>query len=369
MKRFLLLLILPLFLLLNSCVEKQKPLLGNLDLLKRSYSQTTLSEFLGNHRIIRLEKDSAFQISSFPRIIKRNGLFYFPSRTECKILDLNGLLINKIIYPDPLENEDSWVNGYDLLFIENDTELWIASGFMEQKIYCISLKDGQMKRVINVEYPFYDFRVISKNKILLSLAQNHYMFGIADGQGIVHTVGLKKKNKDIMDDGFFIPYEGDYLLQYPFTTLVGYYDSQTEKLEEQLLIEDNEHTNTWQKQTELIEKYGAVKGFQAASKNYYTITHLNRSGGVELVSFTYKEKHFFAIRRGNKNFKTMEIMPNKNNYLTDDISTVKDVFLQLALSFEGRTDSDDSILLYVIDDRTAPLAQKERGITIVEIFN
>jgi len=355
-------------LLLCSCTKVEKPFLENLDLQKRSYTPTTLSSFLGNHRVITLEKDSTFNLSAFPRVIKRNGYFYIPTRNGCTILDREGVFVKRVVYPDPLENEDSWVNGYDLLILDDDTELWIASGFMEQKIYCISLNNGQLKRVIKTEYPFSDFRVVSENQIFLSLTKNHYMFGTSDNQGKVHTVGLKKKNKDLMDDELFIPYDGKYLLQYPSTTLVGYYDPKSDEIKERLLIEDNDYTNTWQKQTELIEKYGAVRGGQAAVKSYYAISHMVKSGGVELVNFTYKDKNFFAIRRGDDSFRTMEILPDKNNHLTDDISKAKDSFLQLILSFDGRTESDDSILLYVLEDRTDPMTAKARKMSIIEIL-
>ena len=367
MKQTLLFFILGIAFLFASC--KEKPLLKDVDLQKCSYTPTKLSTFLGNHKVVKLEKDSLLRISAFPRVIKKKELFYIPTKETCLIYNRDGQLVEKIDYPNPLENEDSWICGYDICTINGDLELWIASGFSEQAIYRISLKDGQKTGIIKTEYPFYDFRVVDEDKILLVLANNHYMFGVSDFKGKINTVGLKKRNKDSYDSNFFIPYDGNYFVQYLFTTLVGCYDKNTNEIKEKLLIEDNPYTNTLETLTELIEKQGVMRGTKSATDSYYVITHLAKSNNVELMSSTYKEKTFFSIRRESEKFQTMEIIPNKNNYLVNDIYPLKDDFLQLSHSFEGRTDSDNSILLYLIADRTDPLELKEREMVILDIIN
>ncbi|MDD4514245.1 hypothetical protein [Massilibacteroides sp.] len=347
---------------------KEKTILGDVDLQKNSYTPTTLSSFLGNHRVVKLKRDSALLISAFPRVIKRQNFFYIPTSEFCVVYDMDGNLVRKITYPNPLENENSWVTGYDICMINGTPELWIASGFKEQKLFRFSLEDGQGRGVIKTEYPFFDFRVIEEDKILLVLANNHYLMGVSDFNGKINTVGLKKRDKDSFDSNVFLSYDENYYVQYSHTTLVGCYDKKTNQIKEKLLIEDNPYTSTLEKLTELIKKQGARKGTQSASNSYYCITNIAKKGNVELLGFSYKEKEFLSIRRNNKKFNTMETIPNKHNYLTNDIYPQKNDFLQLSHSADGRTDSDSSILLYLLDDRSDPVNRKEREMVIIEIL-
>jgi len=356
--------------LVSGC--KEKPLLVDFDMNAPALSSlrsVKLSQFLGNYKKIALEGVESFKTTGFPRIIKREGIFYVLSSSQCSLFDSKGMFIRTVIFPPLFEMEGMRVAGYGIYYIDGKTELWIGEEYPEFKIHRISLEDGKKIDEISIDLPFSDFKRISENRIILALVQNHYSLGVCNLEGRIEKYRLKKKMKDVPDGGIFMKYGDSYLFQYMLTTLAAYYDQEANDFREILLVDDDQYVNTWQIQADLMMKYGIMRGYGLSVNNYNAITYMLNTKEMIMLSFIKKENKYLSIRRGKGKFQSVELLPNKYNNLENDISFFKDANLQLLLSFDGRTDSDESILFYLIDDRKEPFKSKKRGVSIIEVFD
>jgi len=356
--------------LIQGC--KEKPLLPDFDINSpplSSIRSVKLSEFLGNYRKIPLENVESFETRSFPTIIKRKGIFYVLSSLKCSLFNSEGRFIRTVIFPPLFEMEGARVTGYEIYFIDGKTELWIGEGYRESKIYRISLEDGKIIDEISIDLSFNDFKRISENRIILALLKNHYSLAVCNLEGKIEKYGLKKKMKDVHDGAIFIKYGDSYIFPYKLTTLAAYYDPKANDFREILLVDDKESVNTWQKQMDLMMKYGTIRGFDLSVNNYDIIHSISKIKKTTLLSFQKNEKKYLSIRRGEGLFYSVELLPDQYKNLENDISPINDTCLQLLLSFDGRTDSDDSILLYLINDLKEPFELKRRGISIIEVLD
>lgn len=352
--------------------EKETVLLEKYNLNNaKSYAYRTrakLSDFLENYRIIDLEENEFFVVSGIVTIMKKENIFYVISSYCCNLFNENGKFVKTIEFRNLLKNEDALISGFDICTVNGKEELWVGSGIHEQIIYRVSLDDGKELGTIDINIPFSNFKNISDTKIVITPIQNHFILAVYDQKSKNITYGFKKKQKDAGNGESIMPYNGKYLVSYPFTSLVGYYDNESDTFKEILLMEDDGIVNTHQKQTELIEKVGINRGTNIAYDNYGIINYLVGINETKMISFKIKEKEYLSIQRGNNPYKTIEVTPNIYSMFKIDICSFEDSYRQLINHFYARTYSDDSILLFFLSDRNNFFDAKKRKVSIIEVY-
>lgn len=356
----------------TGCEQKEKVLLENFNInqaIISSINQVKLTSFVGNHRVINLEDNDSFLTTGIVTIIKKENIFYVISAFRCSLFDSNGKFIKTIAFPNLLENENAWISGLDICTAGGKPELWVGSGFYEHTIYRVSLEDGERLGTININVPFSDFKRISDDKILIALVQNHFLMATYNLKNNALSYGFKKKLKDAPDGERFIQYNGKHYISYSHTSLAGYYDIDSDSFKETLLTEDDGMVNTWEKQTELMEKTGIKRGVNLAYENYGIINYLIKNKNIAMLTFQFKGKEYISIKRDQGPYKTAEAIPNKHSSLKIDIGPFEDSYRQIINHFYARTYSDDSILLFFLSDRKNILEAKKRKVSIIEVLD
>lgn len=349
---------------------KEKVLLENFNMNQWLSSSVKFSDFIGEHRLISIKQIDSISISSSLKILKRENHLYILSAQQCFQFDKDGGFIKKINFSHLFHNKELRPNSWDIYVIDNKIQLWIG---IQKNIHCLSFDEGEESHIIPVEISFESFKRISEDTILLLTKDNYNLLAICGTNGKIKEYGLPQKAKTLIQNNYvFMRYNNIFIAQYPSTSLAAYYDLKSEKLKEILLVKEDNFVNTWQKQTELINEYGLIRGFNTASNSYSNILHLSKPQKTSIIFFKKKTNFFFSIKREeDMTFRTLQISPKEKTYFENDIISVENFGLQLRNSF-SETDSDDSLLFYFSPNKkgtskkTTSIKQKE--LIILEIL-
>lgn len=122
---------------------------------------------------------------------------------------------------------------------------------------------------------------------------------------------------------------------------------------EATLIKDDGYVHTWQRELKYIEKKGEIRGINSCSKDYNTICQYAKQGNISAIYFSDYNSLYLSIKKKGKDYQTIRIEPyDSYSFINDLPINIGDdnICRYLSISFQGRTDSDDSILFYFVTE-------------------
>lgn len=368
-------LLISLFLLLTLCLSNcaEKVIVTDFSMKQaavHTIQKIPLSTFLGKHEWITLEKNDSLTLPNLPRIIKRETFYYVLSEGKCHQFDNSGNFIKAINIAHLINDENVRILNYDIVAdLKDGPEWWIGLYDGEYTILRININTEKIRDSIRIKTPIRSFKYVGDGVIFLALSTQQYMVATCNLKGEIMEYGLKKKALNSFDGYTFYRNDDNYLFQYQMSSLVALYDKNTKKIIEATLIKDDGYVHTWQKELEYIEKQGEARGVNACSKDYNTICQYAKQGSTSAIYFNDYNSLYLSIKKKGKDYQTIRIEPYSScsfiNDLPIDISDDK-ICRYLAMSFQGRTDSDDSILFYFV---TESLDKSKKDIVILDILD
>jgi len=337
-----------------------------------------LSDFLGEHRLVTLEDHDSLKISPFPDVIKRDGFFYVISKGRCHRYDQEGKFLNFLDFTYLSENEKNNFLGYDIVLNSPDNpEWWLGIYDGNYKIIRISISSGEIIETIHVDAPFLSFKYINNDMIFITLKHQQYIAAICNSRGDIIKYGLKKKTKSAIDNYFILRDEDDFLVQYQMSSLAVSCNKKTGKMSEVLLIEDDGFVNTYQREAQYIEKNGEIRGVNMSAQMHNTICYYSKQNSISTLYFNNKKSLYLSINRGKKEYKTVRVEPYRDCSLINDLPieiNQEELCKYLTFSFQGKTDSDNSVLLYIlqrqgITEHGDMSVYKKRSLILIDVFD
>ena len=344
---------------LLGCGEKPlDPLLSDLNM--RDYiseTSVTLSEFFGKHEVIILEDSPVFYSYPVLSILKRNGYFFATNRQYCVQYDRNGRIVKTLEFSDSVGGN---ILERDVYFIDGEFQIWLCVD--GNKIVILSFQTGEVISQIPISMPFRHFRRISEDTILLGLDGASHYLASCNFKGEIKEYGLPNI---IGDFTYTFPRFNDLYVVNLSSTDAVFYDKESGTFKDILLVPNEPNINTMEKQAEFVKEHGIANGFNRAARRFHSIIYAAKPGNTTIVTFSRK-RHYFGLKRENQPYKMIEISSDKPLSIKNDVFPVKKEDLRMQLrNHLIYTDSEDSILLYFISDRSV----KPYTVAIVEVID
>lgn len=370
--------------LISFCFSCQKKLpeeiafLPDMDYQVETTAKTTLSNLLGNYRIIQLQTTDSCLIDKNSKVIKYQDTFYIYSKNEILIFDNNGVFIGKLArFGKSPEDYDS-LHDFDIETVDNSTEIWIATG---KQLKRYDARTFQYKGVaVNCQYPIQQFHRYHSGDICVKTAGDD-AFILYDGFGKTIQSFLKK---DLANSGQkitqFFQYKDEVMYQIDATNTGVVYDPfQRELITKPILGNLPSNYLTMEKNKKYYEQYGYMEQALHIRKDFVLLYTFKYANDHLLMITLHKDKNRITVQDENKSTQNYFYYPEAPHLKNDILPTESMRFLTSV----GSCQSDNSILFIVpiselttfenirksnLSEETLSPINKEDNMLLLEIY-
>lgn len=294
--------------------------------------------FTPRYEITPLETTAECLIGRIDKIRKFRGNYYVLSTNGGNILhfNANGKFVSSLDKQGQGPEEYLRIEDFDVYETNGKTEVWISDN-QNLKIY--DATDFSFKRKIAYPFTIHKFKRMENSHILLVTGQNEKILTLTDETGKIQSEYLEKEIPYIMFRPVqFVTYRSKYLFQLGISNTFVSFDPQSETFQRGHFVRKGDYLSDRQL-LEMFQNRG-VDFVISANKGSY-INNMTALGDAIWIQ----------THQGNKDYLT-------KIEGTRSISTEFSYGTTLSTLFD--TESDDSLLLYIMPDR---LAERQKEVT------
>lgn len=329
--------------ILSACNENNKnsnPGDKVIDPTIESPEPSTLSQLIGNYRLIKLETTDDCLINKETKVIKHKGKFYISSDEEILIFNNNGSYINKLSKRGNGPEDYLCLEDFNIYNTNGNDEIWICD---VQNIKKYDATNFELKDLFKTEGENVKRFERIDNDLILTRTSGEYMFILFNNQG---KIIQKYQKKDLANSAYksipFIIYAGDTLYQIDDTnTGVSYKNGRF--IEKDIIHLSSKKILTPKNNQEYYKEYGYLKQCEEINKIFTRIHTIQSNKEKTLLITLHPQKDMITIIDKKNGIKTYQIYPNSSS-LKNDIIPTKDMNFLKTIS---GCKSDDSFLFKV----------------------
>lgn len=329
--------------ILSACNEKDKKSnLGDkvIDPTVESPKTSTLSQLIGNYRLIQLETKDECLINRETKVIKHKGKFYISSGKEILIFNNDGSYINKLSKRGNGPEDYLRLEDFNIYNINGNDEIWISD---VQNIKKYNATNFELKDLFKTEGENVKRFERIDNDLILTRTSGEYMFILFNNQG---NIIQKYRKKDLANSAYkslhFIINDGDIFYQIDDTNTGVSYKNGT-FIEKEIIHLSPKNILTPQKNQEYYKEYGYLKQCEEINKVFIRIHTIQSNKEKTLLITLHPQKDMMTIIDKNNETQTYQIYPNSSS-LKNDIIPTKDMNFLKTIS---GCKSDDSFLFKI----------------------
>ena len=325
----------------NACQIKQEDVLfKDTPCVSKTFSPINLSQLMTDSiLIIPLETKEESILGRINKIKKHKSHYYILSNDQWIFhFNENGKYISSLKKHGEGPNEYSYINDFDIYYIDNKSETWIADN-NSIKIYDTNNSKFQKK----ISFPFIvnKFKRVNKNEILIMTGQNDNALFIANEEGEITNRFLKKEIPYLLFRA--IQFKSDHHSSYYFQLGVS---------NNYIVYNSKDHTfkhGSFFHKNNLLSKEELKDIFDKYGQNF--IIHLKDYSYIQSFTNSKNSAWFYINNRNNKiiskidhNSKTISAIIRPKHNINNNLFNVNNFDFLTSLGFG---ESDNSILLYM----------------------
>lgn len=316
--------------LLSSCSDQNTTEITLMADLSPKESRPTWTElFSDRYEITPLETTSSCLIGQIDKIQKFRNHYYILSSNGKTIhhFDKDGKFVSSLNRQGQGPEEYPRIEDFDVCEADGKTEVWISDN-KSLKVY--DATDFSFKRKMSYPFVIHKFKKMENSHVLLVTGQNENILTLVDEEGKIIAEYLKKEIPYIMFRPVqFVAYKSGYLFQLGISNTFVSFNPQAEQFQMGHYVGGKKFL-TEKLLLEMFQTHGV--DFILEANKYSYINNM-----ISLGNIIWLQTH-----QGGKNYLTKveggETVSTQFSYGTT-LSTISD------------TESDDSILLYIMPDR------------------
>ncbi|WP_244155099.1 6-bladed beta-propeller [Parabacteroides massiliensis] len=299
------------------------------DLSPKESRPTWTKLFSDRYEITPLETTSSCLIGQIDKIRKFRNHYYILSSNGKTIhhFDKDGKFVSSLNRQGQGPEEYPRIEDFDVCEADGKTEVWISDN-KSLKVY--DATDFSFKRKMSYPFVIHKFKKMENSHVLLVTGQNENILTLVDEEGKIIAEYLKKEIPYIMFRPVqFVAYKSGYLFQLGISNTFVSFNPQAEQFQMGHYVGGKKFL-TEKLLLEMFQTHGV--DFILEANKYSYINNM-----ISLGNIIWLQTH-----QGGKNYLTKveggETVSTQFSYGTT-LSTISD------------TESDDSILLYIMPDR------------------
>lgn len=339
---------------LASCGNKEKAdrsdvLFPEIRLGDFQESTVTLSEVIGDHKLIRLETtDESIIGGRSNKVIKKDGYIFVRSINEVVMFDTSGHFIGKLsrIGRGPEEYES--ILDFDI--VDSSDEIWISSIKGISKYRYPSL---EFSGSIPLSFFANGFKCLGDGNFI-AMTPDDKVFSICSEEGKVIQSFF---DKDLANSGEttvqFVKAGKKIVSPISDTNSAVCYEPETGMFSiRQILSPGNEPIVTMEVNREYFDKYGYMDFSSKIMEKYAGLIGFRTHGSQTLVSVRYPGNENSLIVDNGRSVKEYMVRPKEKSVIKDDITGCDDA--SFLLKFNSCESEDSFLFLVNSDDDSNP---------------